>query len=153
MNLKILLLPGDGIGVEVTREAARVLTHVAKKYGHTLQVAQGIIGGVADTVTGVGEAIKDANVPVVSVQTKDRLAGVVTSIGGAVGALGTGVQSGLGSMPNATNPVGTTVASTGGVVSQLGNAVTSAGSAVTGLGSGPLAPLGDAPGEYVKVKS
>ena len=47
MNLKILLLPGDGIGVEVTREAARVLTHVANKYGHTLQVAQGIIGGVA----------------------------------------------------------------------------------------------------------
>lgn len=47
MNLKILLLPGDGIGVEVTREAARVLTHVAKKYGHTLEVAQGIIGGVA----------------------------------------------------------------------------------------------------------
>lgn len=47
MNLKILLLPGDGIGVEVTREAARVLTHVAKKYGHTLEVAQGIIGGAA----------------------------------------------------------------------------------------------------------
>ena len=31
MNLKILVFPGDGIGTEVTREAVRVLRHVAEK--------------------------------------------------------------------------------------------------------------------------
>ncbi len=31
MNLNILVLPGDGIGTEVTREAVRVLRHVAAK--------------------------------------------------------------------------------------------------------------------------
>jgi isocitrate/isopropylmalate dehydrogenase len=29
MNLSILILPGDGIGVEVMREAVKVLRHVA----------------------------------------------------------------------------------------------------------------------------
>ena len=36
MNLKILILPGDGIGLEVTRAATQVLNTVAKKFGHTL---------------------------------------------------------------------------------------------------------------------
>ena len=31
MHLNILVLPGDGIGTEVTREAVRVLRHVAAK--------------------------------------------------------------------------------------------------------------------------
>ncbi len=52
MDLKILLLPGDGIGVEVTREALRVLTRVAHRYGHKLEVAQGLIGGAAIHATG-----------------------------------------------------------------------------------------------------
>lgn len=52
MDLKILLLPGDGIGVEVTREALRVLTRVAHRYGHKLEVAQGLIGGAAIHKTG-----------------------------------------------------------------------------------------------------
>ena len=34
MNLNILVLPGDGIGTEVTREAVRVLRHVAAKWHH-----------------------------------------------------------------------------------------------------------------------
>ncbi|MBX9601491.1 MAG: 3-isopropylmalate dehydrogenase [Bryobacteraceae bacterium] len=52
MDLKILLLPGDGIGVEVTREALRVLTRVAHRHGHKLEVAQGLIGGAAIRKTG-----------------------------------------------------------------------------------------------------
>ena len=47
MNLKILLLPGDGIGVEVTREAEKVLHHVAKSFGHTLSLTRGLLGGIA----------------------------------------------------------------------------------------------------------
>ena len=47
MNLKILILPGDGIGTEVTRAAVDVLHAVAKKFGHTLELSEGLLGGVA----------------------------------------------------------------------------------------------------------
>src|SRR5262249_47937211 len=47
MNLKILLLPGDGIGVEVSRAAVDVMNAVAKKFGHTLELTEGLLGGVA----------------------------------------------------------------------------------------------------------
>ena len=52
MELKILVLPGDGIGVEVTAEAVRVLEHVAKKFKHTLNLSEGLLGGVAIHKTG-----------------------------------------------------------------------------------------------------
>jgi 3-isopropylmalate dehydrogenase len=52
MNLKILVLPGDGIGTEVTREAVRVLRHVAQKWNHTVSVTEGLLGGIAIHKTG-----------------------------------------------------------------------------------------------------
>src|SRR6516225_392488 len=52
MNLNILVLPGDGIGVEVTREAVRVLNHVAKKWNHKLNLTEGLLGGIAIHKTG-----------------------------------------------------------------------------------------------------
>src|ERR1700732_3139803 len=52
MDLSVLVLPGDGIGVEVTREAVRVLRHVASKWNHTLKVTEGLLGGVAIHKTG-----------------------------------------------------------------------------------------------------
>ena len=52
MNLKILILPGDGIGNEVTRAATDVLTAVAKKFGHTLELSHGLLGGIAIHRTG-----------------------------------------------------------------------------------------------------
>jgi 3-isopropylmalate dehydrogenase len=52
MNLKICLCPGDGIGVEVTREAVRVLEHVARKFGHALETAEALLGGIAIHKTG-----------------------------------------------------------------------------------------------------
>jgi len=52
MNLKILLLPGDGIGTEVTSAASCVLQAVAKKFGHTLELSEGLLGGVAIHKTG-----------------------------------------------------------------------------------------------------
>ena len=52
MNLKILILPGDGIGTEVTGAAVDVLKAVAKKYGHTLELSEGLLGGVAIHKTG-----------------------------------------------------------------------------------------------------
>jgi 3-isopropylmalate dehydrogenase len=52
MHLNILTLPGDGIGTEVTREAVRVLEHVARQHGHTLTLTEGLLGGVAIHKTG-----------------------------------------------------------------------------------------------------
>ena len=52
MNLKICVCPGDGIGTEVTREAIRVLEHVAKKFNHTLQLTEALLGGIAIHKTG-----------------------------------------------------------------------------------------------------
>ena len=52
MNLNILVLPGDGIGTEVTREAVRVLRHVAKKWNHVLKLTEGLLGGIAIHKTG-----------------------------------------------------------------------------------------------------
>ena len=47
MNLDILILPGDGIGAEVTREAVKVLECVAAKHGHFVHLAEGLLGGIA----------------------------------------------------------------------------------------------------------
>ena len=44
---RIAVLPGDGIGVDVTREAARVLSVVAKGAGIGLEMEEGPIGGAA----------------------------------------------------------------------------------------------------------
>ena len=52
MNLKILILPGDGIGAEVTSAAVDVLKAVAKKFGHTLELSEGLLGGIAIHKTG-----------------------------------------------------------------------------------------------------
>src|SRR5215471_10759763 len=52
MKLNVLVLPGDGIGGEVTREAVRVLQHVASKWHHDLNMTEGLLGGVAIHKTG-----------------------------------------------------------------------------------------------------
>src|SRR6202163_2325315 len=52
MQLNILILPGDGIGAEVTREAVKVLQQVAHKFQHQLALTEGLLGGVAIHKTG-----------------------------------------------------------------------------------------------------
>ncbi len=52
MRLKILLLPGDGVGAEVTSAAVEVLKTVAARFGHDLEFSEGLIGGVAIQKTG-----------------------------------------------------------------------------------------------------
>ncbi|HVS70687.1 MAG TPA: 3-isopropylmalate dehydrogenase [Phycisphaerae bacterium] len=47
MNMKLAVLPGDGIGAEVIEAAMRVLRHVAQKFGHTIDAQQGDIGWAA----------------------------------------------------------------------------------------------------------
>lgn len=47
MQIKITVLPGDGIGPEVTAEAVKTLEAVSKKFGHDLKIAYEKIGGAA----------------------------------------------------------------------------------------------------------
>jgi len=51
MQLKITVLPGDGIGPEVTDQAVRVLQAVAEAFGHQVQLQSKHIGGAALTAT------------------------------------------------------------------------------------------------------
>ena len=52
MNLNVLVLPGDGIGTEVTGEAVRVMRVVAQKWDHQLTIREGLLGGIAIHRTG-----------------------------------------------------------------------------------------------------
>ena len=47
MNLKIAVLPGDGIGPEVTNESLKVLKCIADKYNHNIELSEGLVGAIA----------------------------------------------------------------------------------------------------------
>lgn len=48
----ILIVPGDGIGQEVTAEGKKVLDRIAEKYGYTFNYDQALIGHAAIEATG-----------------------------------------------------------------------------------------------------
>src|SRR5581483_2772949 len=52
MQLNILILPGDGIGTEVTCEAVKILEKVARTFHHELKLSEGLLGGIAIHKTG-----------------------------------------------------------------------------------------------------
>ncbi len=52
MKATIAVLPGDGIGVDVTVEAVKVLAAVADGFGHTFEFPEALIGGAAIDATG-----------------------------------------------------------------------------------------------------
>lgn len=52
MNLKIAVLPGDGIGPEIIEQAMKAVKAVCKKYGHTLEYEYALTGAVAIDRTG-----------------------------------------------------------------------------------------------------
>ena len=49
---RITVLPGDGVGPEVTAEAVKVLGAVAARFGHEFHFDEGLIGGCAMDVAG-----------------------------------------------------------------------------------------------------
>lgn len=53
MNYRIVVIPGDGIGPEIVREAKKVLNQIGKKYGHEFQYREVLMGGVSIDATGV----------------------------------------------------------------------------------------------------
>ena len=52
MNANIVVLPGDGIGPEVTAAAVEVLQAIANRYGHDFHFEECLIGGAAIEATG-----------------------------------------------------------------------------------------------------
>jgi len=52
MHALIAVLPGDGIGAEVTDEAVRALEAVASRYGHSFRFEAALLGGAAIDATG-----------------------------------------------------------------------------------------------------
>lgn len=53
MNGKITLIPGDGIGPEIVKEAVKVLDAVASKYNHTWEYSEILMGGCSIDEFGV----------------------------------------------------------------------------------------------------
>ena len=63
MGYKIAVIPGDGIGPEIVREAQKVLDAAGKKYNFTLDYTEILMGGASIDVHGVpltDEAIETA---------------------------------------------------------------------------------------------
>src|SRR5215510_9448849 len=52
MKKKIVLLPGDGIGPEVTRAAAVILRETAHEFNHEFEFVELPLGGAAMDATG-----------------------------------------------------------------------------------------------------
>lgn len=50
--INIAVIPGDGIGPEVTRQAIKVLNAIASKYHHNFNFTYGLMGAVAIDKTG-----------------------------------------------------------------------------------------------------
>lgn len=57
MRADIVVLPGDGIGPEVTGAAVRVLRAVEQSYGHRFDIQQHLLGGAA--IDATGQALPD----------------------------------------------------------------------------------------------
>ena len=52
MHAVITLLPGDGIGPDVVAEGVKALQAVGKRYGHSFELHQALLGGCAIDATG-----------------------------------------------------------------------------------------------------
>ncbi|HIR28362.1 MAG TPA: 3-isopropylmalate dehydrogenase [Candidatus Choladousia intestinigallinarum] len=53
MNYKIAVIPGDGIGPEIVREARKVLDQAAARFGFTLSYTELLLGGASIDAHGV----------------------------------------------------------------------------------------------------
>ncbi|HEY5586463.1 MAG TPA: 3-isopropylmalate dehydrogenase [Ruminiclostridium sp.] len=53
MNYKIAVLPGDGIGPDIVKEALEVLKVIGQKYGHGFELTEADLGGIAIDNQGI----------------------------------------------------------------------------------------------------
>ena len=65
MEARITVLPGDGVGPEVTAEAVACLATIAEQFGHAFEFQEALIGGAAVDATGdpLPEATLDLCLP------------------------------------------------------------------------------------------
>ena len=57
MNLKIAVLPGDGIGPEIMKQGIAVMDAIAEKFGHSVEYKEAVCG--ADAIDKVGNPFPD----------------------------------------------------------------------------------------------
>lgn len=57
MEFEIAVLPGDGIGPEVTQESVKILKAIETQFGHKFNLSYGDIGGVS--IDKYGTALTD----------------------------------------------------------------------------------------------
>ena len=79
MECKITLIPGDGIGPEIVREAVKVLDRVADKYGHKFDYTKILMGGCS--IDEYGVPLTDEAVSI----AKSSDAVLLGAVGGNVG--------------------------------------------------------------------
>jgi 3-isopropylmalate dehydrogenase len=60
MQFELVVLPGDGVGPDVTTEGVKVLEAVGKRFGHSFKLHYGLVGGVA--IDKEGTALSDNTV-------------------------------------------------------------------------------------------
>ncbi len=53
MNYNVTVIPGDGIGPEIVREARKVLDQVGKVFGHSFDYTEILMGGCSIDAYGV----------------------------------------------------------------------------------------------------
>ncbi len=53
MDFNLIVLPGDGVGPEVTTESLKVLAAAGRKYGHGFNLTERLLGGAAIDAEGV----------------------------------------------------------------------------------------------------
>ncbi|MEM9690408.1 MAG: 3-isopropylmalate dehydrogenase [Pseudomonadota bacterium] len=76
MDALITVLPGDGIGPEVTEAAREIMTRIAKRHGHRFIFDEHLIGGIAIDTAG------DPLPPDTVVSCKDSNAVLLGAVGG-----------------------------------------------------------------------
>ncbi len=72
MQAKIAVLPGDGIGAEVTGEARKILEVVAQARGHQFSFESAMVGGAA--IDAAGTALPESSLASAAPRTRCSLA-------------------------------------------------------------------------------
>jgi 3-isopropylmalate dehydrogenase len=62
MDFQIAVLPGDGVGPEVTREGIRVLDAIGVRFHHSFHYTEGLIGGCAIDASGTALPSQSLNI-------------------------------------------------------------------------------------------
>ena len=71
MEPNLAVMPGDGLGPEVTTEALNVLEAVSERFDHGLNFNEGLIGGVV--IDTLGKALSYETLNIVVGYTKAEL--------------------------------------------------------------------------------